>query len=217
MKFEQFKNEHMPHFELCADLVKYNCIRPVLNGPKMVFMLHAPVEAPSYLRRLLKKLEETSELATAEIYVYSQIVKHGPKVFKPTQVQFEMLEQMTLNIECGDYVQPFDTVVIELPENYCKQRIVDLPQSGETILGDMMPEQHEPNIVCIHHNKELNIILTVINFSSMLSVKQIMVMRPEDTIEDYINQVINMRNLKSSLDMSAAENELQTSILRSTL
>lgn len=59
-----------------------------------------------------------------QLFLYSQVFGKGPKVFKPTVEQLEALEKMTINIEIKDFHPPFETIVVEFPDEYLATRKV---------------------------------------------------------------------------------------------
>lgn len=59
-----------------------------------------------------------------EVFLHTQVFGKGPKVFRPTSFQLEMLENMSLNIEAQDFKMPYETIVVELPEEYAKARSI---------------------------------------------------------------------------------------------
>lgn len=59
-----------------------------------------------------------------QVFLYSQVFGKGPKVFKPTVEQLEALEKMTINIDIKEFHTPFETTVIEFPDEYLATRRV---------------------------------------------------------------------------------------------
>lgn len=106
-----------------------------------------------------------------EYYVVGKIFESGPKIFRPRIFDLEMCEQIELNIPINDYVQPFPTIVIELPEDYLDKKRVINPLNGEVMYGKPQPAKHHPEFIAMHHDKISGCILTLIHFSSDTSVK----------------------------------------------
>lgn len=73
-------------------------------------------------KSILGIADELSFLMKLEIYVASRIYGGGPKIFRPTAEQLFALEKMKLNIEIRDFYTPFETIVVEIPEEYSKAR-----------------------------------------------------------------------------------------------
>jgi hypothetical protein len=67
---------------------------------------------------LLRKLVEVQSPRLFELYTYSKALAEGPKLLRPTADQCEALEYVDVNVSFDDYVQPFPTFLLELPEAY---------------------------------------------------------------------------------------------------
>src|SRR5205807_8415751 len=59
-----------------------------------------------------------------ESYVMSRLLAEGPKVFAFDALTCEALENFDLSLATADYLQPFPTVVVELPADYTRRRVV---------------------------------------------------------------------------------------------
>ena len=59
-----------------------------------------------------------------ESYVMSRMLAEGPKVFAFDALTCEALENFDLSVSTADYLQPFPSVVIELPQDYTRKRVV---------------------------------------------------------------------------------------------
>jgi hypothetical protein len=59
-----------------------------------------------------------------EPYATSQMLAEGPKVFAFDALTCEALENFDLSVSTARYLEPFPTVVIELPPGYTYQRVV---------------------------------------------------------------------------------------------
>lgn len=57
-------------------------------------------------------------------YLLSSVFTNGPKVLRFKSDTMEALENYDLNFPVEDYHQPFETVIIDLPDNYSKNRLV---------------------------------------------------------------------------------------------
>lgn len=56
-------------------------------------------------------------------WLQMQLAVAGPKVFRPTLEQCLAMEQVAPRIAISDYAQPYPVMVIDLPEEYQKQRV----------------------------------------------------------------------------------------------
>jgi hypothetical protein len=73
---------------------------------------------------LLRGLVEVQAPHLFELYTYSKALAEGPKLLRPAAEQCEALEHVDVNISFDDYVQPFPTFLLELPEAY-RRRLTD--------------------------------------------------------------------------------------------
>jgi hypothetical protein len=77
----------------------------------------------------------------------SRTLAEGPKVFAFDALTCEALENFDLNIGTTDYLQPFPSVVIELPTDYTRKRVV--PFENGSHATDFMIVRHEPESGCV--------------------------------------------------------------------
>ncbi len=77
----------------------------------------------------LKKVAENPN-GTMECYLVSNVIGMGPKIVRPDKLNLEAMENIDINIKISDYHQPFQTMHIELPENYYRDRIAYNPQEN---------------------------------------------------------------------------------------
>lgn len=68
------------------------------------------------LKFWVKMLDNPSD--SASVYTHACVFRDGLRVFRPTAYQCEMLSRVELNIAATDYVQPYDTIVIEWPADF---------------------------------------------------------------------------------------------------
>src|SRR6202163_6266 len=80
--------------------------------------------APPLASEMAKTVFTMGASACIESYAMSRMLSEGPKVFAFDALTCEALENFDLSVSTADYLQPFPTVVIELPEDYTRQRVV---------------------------------------------------------------------------------------------
>jgi len=169
---------------------------------------------------LLAALEDHSS-EFIEIYLYTQLMKSGVKIFRPTALQLAMLEQITLNITFPDYVQPFDTMVVELPKDYIKTKSAILPQAGQVMYNAVLPQEHCPVYLIINHTPEMHTIFCAVVYSSGLSTKMCLTTNTSrietDMMESRVELLGNRNFYVNSLAMSDQELDVQVSCFRSIL
>ncbi len=78
----------------------------------------------------------TSEDATGDrkgIFLVSQLLGGGPKIYRPTAEETEALEHVELRLPVSDYEQPFETFAVEFPAAYAsKRKIPEVSGPGES-------------------------------------------------------------------------------------
>ena len=106
-------------------LGKYDWLRwtPVGTTPPSTSLEVEFPPDPALLRfhRLITFLEGLVPVQSPrllELYAYSKALAEGPKLLCPTVDQCEALEYVDVNVSFDDYVQPFPTFLLELPEAY---------------------------------------------------------------------------------------------------
>lgn len=111
-----------------------------------------------------------------EFYMTVKVFAHGPKVFCPTAEQLRLLGEMTLNVPIGEYVQPFETFVIELPPEFVDTHIIPC---------DTVPTQRP--LFSILHYKDGSI-LHALYMDAMSSLKAwFHPCDPESEVEDWFS------------------------------
>jgi len=106
-------------------LGKYDWLRwtPIYTSPPSTRMeVRFPTD-PALLeyRRLIALLREGVATQSPELfrlYTYSKALAEGPKLLCPTAEQCEALEYVDVNMSFDDYVQPFPTFLLGLPQEY---------------------------------------------------------------------------------------------------
>jgi hypothetical protein len=138
------------------------------------------------------------------VFIRSRMFIH-PKVFKPVQLDFELLEQMTLNIEFQDYVQSFETITIELPDNYVQNKKI------ETYVGQ---RTDWPKLVTIYKGDFGLVCCSTRDSGSQ--VVSMSVFKPDAIIEDHLIE-IGENVTQESRKLSVAEYEVEQQIIRAAL
>lgn len=129
-------------------------------------------------RLIVEQLLTNNQIANyIELYVLGCTLCNGPKIFRPRQFDLEMCEHIDINVPYNEYVQPFQTVIIELPDDYIKTKQTHDPAY------DQNNSVHEPLFVILH--KEPEILFSIIAFSSYVSIKSSFVFKNNKTIEEY--------------------------------
>src|SRR5581483_2326026 len=206
-KFFSFLHRFNKGVELFKTVYKCGALELIKNGNELYFHKHYDRIIDLYEKRKIdnrilgtiveycKKIEKC-DADWIETYLISKAVVDGPKIFKPRQLELEMCEHMKLNIEFNDYVQPFETVIIELPDDYIKTkrtRVVD--GLNDPYYLKKNNGEHEPVFIIMNWNKKKEVIFTGLYFSSDTSIKSAFAFKQgTDEIEAYIEEKWNASN-----------------------
>jgi hypothetical protein len=96
----------------------------LLRLTRDAFEFYPNPAAPPLAVEMARAVFATGASSCTEAYVMSRTLAEGPKVFAFDALTCEALENFDLSVATADYLQPFPSVVIELPENYTKERVV---------------------------------------------------------------------------------------------
>ncbi len=79
----------------------------------------------------------------------SMWLKDGPRVIRPTPEQAESLSHVEINLELGDYEQPFHTVLVETPNNPVFTSITLCRISPDVLILDLHSKGSTDDIVTL--------------------------------------------------------------------
>lgn len=149
-----------------------------------------------------------------ETYSFGKLVSEGVKLFRPTQDQLEMLEQMRLNVLVNDYEQPFPTVCIEFPPDYIDKKRIHCPQEGQWYYGQRVTAEHRPGYVIVRQDPGC-IFVTVV-FSSDLSIKVAITGR-SGQVEEIVEGFGEQDNFRNCMETTPEEWAVTKACVRSAL
>src|SRR5438270_11938205 len=92
-------------------LTKYGLLRITPNR----FEFHPHPKAPLLAVEMAEAVFTMGASSCIESYVMSRMLSEGPKVFTFDALTCEALENFDLSVATADYLQPFPTVIIDLP------------------------------------------------------------------------------------------------------
>ena len=124
-------------------LTRHGLLRLKTDG----FELHPSLAAPPLALEMARTMFALGASSCIEGYVTSRMLAEGPKIFAFDALTCEALENFDLSVSTADYLQPFPTVVIELPPDYTRQRVV--PFEAGTHAPDFLVVRHEPDAGCV--------------------------------------------------------------------
>src|SRR5262249_40246640 len=130
-----------------------------------------------------------------ESYVMSRTLAEGPKVFAFSDaLTCEALENFDLSVSTADYLQPFPSVVIELPPDYTRKRVV--PFDAGT---------HAPDFVVVRHEPEAASVLVTIHLSSHQVLTRLLKLDPAWTLEETWDKGKRAWSARDTLGMTPEE------------
>jgi hypothetical protein len=136
-------NSLRPTLPYYLALTKYDLLH--LDATTFQFRPHP--KAPLLALEMAMAVFKMGASSCIESYVVSRMLSEGPKVFSFDALTCEALENFDLSVSTADYLQPFPTVVIELPQDYTKKRVVPFEEGSHA--PDFMIVRHEPNAGCV--------------------------------------------------------------------
>src|ERR1700680_233449 len=124
-------------------LAKYNLLH--LDSNTFEFRPHPA--APPLASEMAMTVFSMGASACIESYVMSRMLSEGPKVFAFDAITCEALENFDLNVSTADYLQPFPSVTIQLPQDYAGKRVVPFDAGSHS--PDFIIVRHEPRAGCV--------------------------------------------------------------------
>ena len=108
-----------------------------------------------------------------ESYVMSRTLAEGPKVFAFDALTCEALENFDLSVATADYLQPFPSVVVELPADYARKRVVPFEEGS-----------HAPDFVIVRHEPGAGCVLVTMRLTSGQVLTRLLKLDPAWTLEE---------------------------------
>ncbi len=144
MSFASALNILQPTLPYYLALTRYGLLR--INQHSVEFDPNP--KAPALAIEMAKTVFMMGGSSCTESYVMSRTLAEGPKVFAFSDaLTCEALENFDLSVATTDYLQPFPSVVIELPTDYTRKRVVPFEQG--THAPDFLIVRHEPEAGCV--------------------------------------------------------------------
>jgi hypothetical protein len=145
--------------------------------------------------------------ACIESFVMSRTLSEGPKVFAFSDaLTCEALENFDLSVGTVDYLQPFPSVVIELPADYSRKRVVPFEEGS-----------HAPDFVIVRHEPEAGCVLVAMHLTSHQVLTRLLKLDPAWTLEEMWSKGQRTWGEANSLGMTPEEKALGNALSKLAL
>jgi hypothetical protein len=144
--------------------------------------------------------------ASTESFVMSRTLAEGPKVFTFVALTCVALENFDLNVGTADYLQPFPSVVIELPDDYTKKRVVPFEEGS-----------HAPDFLVARHEPEAGCVMVTMHLSSHQVLTRLLKLDPARTLEEMWMRGARAWDAEHSLGMTPEETALGSALTKLAL
>src|SRR5271165_3280663 len=202
MSFSSALNLLRPTLPYYVALTKYD----LLHLDAFTFEFHPHPKAPPLALDMVKAVFTMGASSCIESYVMSRMLSEGPKVFAFDALTCEALENFDLSVSTADYLQPFPTVTVELPQDYTKKRVVPFEEGSHA--PDYLVIRHEPNAGCV---------LVLMHMTSHQVLTRLLKLDSAWTLEEMWEKGQRSWDAKDSLSMTAEEKALGSSLSKLAL
>lgn len=165
-----------------------------------------------YLLGLVNGVVSGGGAMVAQFYTWGKVMTEGPKIFRPKNELIEALEDIDVNVALKEWAQPFDTMVVEFPEEFSRRLVADCPQAGtffpEVPSLGVLPETHQVDYVIVHHEPKLSFMILGIQMSSGQFMVRIMTKKDEDLTLQELVELTSRNNLSGSIPSSEEETKV---------
>lgn len=205
--FNRIFESHREIFPIFEVIARKKVIEWQLIDQRCQIKLNYPTIEDLVIKDVLKNVEKLGLTHLIETFLSAQVVGFGPKIYRPNKINCEALENTNLNITLEEYHQPFSTMVIELPENYSKDRLIPCVQAGQvTDSNKIIPEKHEPELVVIYFDENLKVMIVGIYYNSGQCVSTLIWQKDKTaTLQEMIDSFTREHIFKDTLDCSDEE------------
>jgi hypothetical protein len=184
-------------------LTKYGLLRLDAN----TFQLRPHPKAPPFALEMAQAVFTLGASACIESFVMSRTLAEGPKLFTFADTLIcEALENFDLNLSTADYMQPFPSVVIELPADYTKNRVVPFDAGS-----------HAPDFVVVRHEPDAGCVMVAMHLTSHQVMTRLLKLDPSWTMEQMWEKGARTWDAKDSLDMTPEEKALGSALTKLAL
>jgi hypothetical protein len=170
------------------------------------FEYHPNLAAPPLALEMARAVFSLGASTCTESYVVSRMLAEGPKVFSFDALTCEALENFDLSVPTADYLQPFPSVVIELPADYTRKRVVPFEEGS-----------HAPEFVIVRHEPEARSVLLAMHLSSQQVLTRILKLDPSWTLEEMWDKGKRAWGASDTLGMTPEEAALGSALSKLAL
>src|SRR5262245_33232712 len=203
MSFANVLNALRPALPYYLALVKYGLLRLTRDS----FEFFPNPAAPPVALEMAKAVFTMGASSCTEAYVMSRTLTEGPKVFAFSDaLTCEALENFDLSVSTADYLQPFPSVVIELPTDYTRKRVVPFEQG-----------RHAPDFVVVRHEPEADCVLLAMHLTSHQVLTRLLKLDPAWELEGPWEKGKRARGARDTLGMAPEEAALGNALSKLAL
>jgi hypothetical protein len=202
MSFANALSVLRPTLPYYVALTKYGLLR--LTKTSFEFRPH-PASPPVALE-MAKAAFTMGASSCTESYAMSRTLAEGPKVFAFDALACEALENFDLSVPTADYLQPFPSVVVELPADYTRKRVV--PFEGG---------RHAPDFVVVRHEPEAGCVLLAMHLTSHQVLTRLLKLDPAWTLEEMWEKGKRAWGASDTLGMTPEEAALGSALSKLAL
>jgi len=203
MSFASALNVLRPTLPYYVALTKYG----LLAITKDCFEFYPDPAAPPIALEMAKAVFTMGASSCTESLVMSRTLAEGPKVFTFSDaLTCEALENFDLNLSTGDYLQPFPSVVIELPADYTRKRVVPFEEGS-----------HAPDFLIVRHEPEAGCVLVTMHLTSHQVLTRLLKLDPAWTLEEMWAKGARTWEAKDTLGMTPEETVLGSVLTKMAL
>jgi hypothetical protein len=203
MSFANALSALRPTLPYYIALTKYGLLHITKNS----FEFTPHPAAPPIALEMAKAVFTMGASSCTESYVMSRTLAEGPKVFAFSDaLTCEALENFDLSVSTADYLQPFPSVVIELPADYTKKRVVPFEEGS-----------HSPDFLIVRHEPDAGCVLVTMHLTSHQVLTRLLKLDPAWTLEEMWAKGARSWEAKDTLSMTSEEKALGSSLCKLAL
>jgi hypothetical protein len=202
MSFANALNVLRPTLPYYVALTKYGLLRIT----KDTFEFDPHPAAPPIALEMAKAVFTMGASSCTESFVMSRTLAEGPKLFAFDALTCEALENFDLSVSTADYLQPFPSVVIELPDDYTRKRVVPFEEGS-----------HAPDFLIVRHELEAGCVLVTMHLTSHQVLTRPLKLDPAWTLEEMWDKGKRIWQAKDTLGMTLEEATLGSALSKLAL